>query len=45
MVKLLPVAHKPYEEICGHLIYTLFTAKMKAGTSMSNTFLLKNYKK
>jgi len=34
-----------YEEICGHLLYTLFMAKMTTGTSMSNTFLLKNYEK
>jgi len=33
-----------YEEVCGHLLYTLFMAKMIAGTSMSNTFLLKTIK-
>jgi len=33
-----------YEEVCGHLLYTLFMAKMTVGTSMSNTFLSKIFK-
>jgi len=28
-----------YEEVCRHLLYNLFMAKMIAGTGMSNTFL------